>query len=487
MTQRIALYLRISADPEDTRLGVARQEKDCLALAERHGWDATETYTDNDTSAYSGKTRSQWERLMGDVRSGTVTRVIAWHTDRLTRRPIDLEDLLERSERGTCYVHTAVDGMDTTTISGRTTLRILAAIARQESEHKAARIKAKHLELAHSGASIGGGNRAFGYRRIYDRDERPRKIVREEIVPEEATVIRECAHRVLAGEALAAVTRDLNRRGVQTSTGRQWTTGTLARTLASAKISGRREHRPRSRGDTKRVRIGEIAGTGAWPAIITVAESDRLRAILTDDSRRTSPGATGRHLLSGLVYCSRCEQRMVGRSRGGGKRVYMCDGQPGRPGCGRMYIDADGTEAHVAELVAVALSSAEYRQSLMRHGQDTGEGDLVEAIQTEEHELEQLAADLGQRRISRKEWMAAREPIEARLAQWRQALSRVDTARALDGLPETYEGLRRFLLYGDMWRRKAVLAQVLLWITIHPPVRGRARFDSDRIDPHWRV
>jgi DNA invertase Pin-like site-specific DNA recombinase len=38
---RAAAYVRISRDREGQALGVARQEDDCKALAERRGWTVT--------------------------------------------------------------------------------------------------------------------------------------------------------------------------------------------------------------------------------------------------------------------------------------------------------------------------------------------------------------------------------------------------------------------------------------------------------------
>ena len=41
---KTAIYTRISNDREGGGLGVARQEVDCRALAERLGWDVVDVY-----------------------------------------------------------------------------------------------------------------------------------------------------------------------------------------------------------------------------------------------------------------------------------------------------------------------------------------------------------------------------------------------------------------------------------------------------------
>jgi DNA invertase Pin-like site-specific DNA recombinase len=298
------IYVRISDDRrEGAGLGVKRQEKDVRAMIARidPGGTVVDVYVDNDLSAYSGKPRADYVRICADVLSGRITAIGAWHNDRL-HRPVlrELEDFIDLIEGNKTRVATARAGeMDLSTPTGRLVARQLGIVARFESEHKAERIRSKHIELAAAGKSTGGGFRPYGYQRIYDREERPHKIIREDLVPEEADHIREAARRALAGEGLYTIVVDFYRRGIFTVTGAPFSTSTLARILASARIAGYREHRPRSRSATQRVRTGEITAKGNWPAIITVEESRRLRVLLTDPSRRTSPGRTGRHLCSG--------------------------------------------------------------------------------------------------------------------------------------------------------------------------------------------
>ena len=71
--QRAAIYCRISDDREGRGLGVARQEDECRALAERLGWSVTHVYRDNDLSAYRGRRRPGYQALLEAVKQGEVT------------------------------------------------------------------------------------------------------------------------------------------------------------------------------------------------------------------------------------------------------------------------------------------------------------------------------------------------------------------------------------------------------------------------------
>jgi site-specific DNA recombinase len=94
-----AVYARISSDQDGTALGVGRQLKDCRKLAADLGWAVAEEYVDNDISAYSGKRRPGYEQMLADIAEGSRDAVIVYHADRLTRRPIELEQFLARGGR----------------------------------------------------------------------------------------------------------------------------------------------------------------------------------------------------------------------------------------------------------------------------------------------------------------------------------------------------------------------------------------------------
>jgi len=58
-------------------------------------WPIADTYIDDDVSAYSGKPRPEYRRLLDDMRAGTVDAVVVWHLDRLHRHPRELEEFFD--------------------------------------------------------------------------------------------------------------------------------------------------------------------------------------------------------------------------------------------------------------------------------------------------------------------------------------------------------------------------------------------------------
>ena len=95
---RAAIYARISSDRDGTELGVGRQVEDCERLVARQGWEVDERYVDDDVSAYSGKPRPAYRRMLDDLRGGYLDAVVVWDLDRLHRQPKELEEFFELCE-----------------------------------------------------------------------------------------------------------------------------------------------------------------------------------------------------------------------------------------------------------------------------------------------------------------------------------------------------------------------------------------------------
>lgn len=458
MGTRAGIYARISSDPGETRLGVGRQEKDCRELAQRKGWEVVDTFVDNDLSAATSKRRPEYQRLLTATETGDIDAVIVWDLDRLHRRPIELEEFFAACDAaGLRHLATVGGDVDLSTGEGVLVARIKGAVAAEEVRKLKARVTRKHAELASSGKLSGGGHRPFGY-------EADRMTLR----PGEAEEIRDAARRVLAGESVRGITQDWRRRGVSTVRGAVWSPTTVKRLLCSGRISGQREHH------------GEIVGEAVWPGIIPAAETTRLRAMLMNGDR--SPGGAARsYLLSGLIYCGDCGRRMSTRPTAKGRHRYLCVRDRG--GCGHRGIDAAGTEDLVVEAIMIRLDtpalSAAVAESTQQQDDDGGE--LVEL----EGRLDQLAEMFASGEIGRREWLKARASLEDRLQAARARLTRQSRTDALTGM----EGGVLREAWGQMTfdRRRAVIAAVLDRVTVGPAVKGRNRFDPERVDVVWRA
>jgi DNA invertase Pin-like site-specific DNA recombinase len=442
---------------------VRRQLEDCQAWAERHGAVVAEVYEDNDVSAYRGKPRPAYKRLCDDLKGGRRDGIIVWHNDRLHRNTRELEDFIDLIEATGAQIATVTSGeYDLTTTTGRAMARIACALARLESEDKSRRLKRQAQQAAHEGKRSGGGTRAYGYRPGH-----------REVVPEEAAIIVETARRILAGETLRSVCQDLNDRGIPTVTGKPWTTTVLRTILTSARISGQREHH------------GEIVAKATWPAVISPAQTTRLRTVLLDPERQTNRSPR-RYPLTGILRCGKCGAKLVARPRDGGDRRYICAKGPNFSGCGQLTILAEPLEVFIAEAVLHRIDTPVLRRKVTSTLVAEEEADaLQEQLAKADGDLEELARLHGEGAISVKEWMAARRPIERRREQAAQRLRALSGASALDGLVGHPGLLRSMWSDLDPARQGAIIRAVLPEIVINGALRGRNRFDPSRIVPLW--
>jgi len=277
----------------------------------------------------------------------------------------------------------------------------------------------------------------------------------------------------LAGESLRSLCRDLEARGITTSTGGVWKPSVLARTLSSARLSGQREHR------------GEIVGPAEWDAIVTPETTAKLRALGADRSRSVNRSPR-RYLLAGLVVCSRCGAKMVARPRSDGERRYICAAGPGYAGCGHMTIIASPFEDLVVEAVMLRLDSPVLAAALAGKAEQAAADDVAGDLADDEAQLDELAGAYGEKAITLREYLAARKPIEARIESGRKRLSRATGTVALDGFVGQATRLREAWAEMTIERRRAVLAALLDRLVISPAIRGRNSFDPDRVEPVWK-
>jgi site-specific DNA recombinase len=460
-----AVYARISSDPEGDRLGVTRQTEDCRSLAERKGWPVAEVYVDDDRSAYSGKPRPEYRRMLADISARAVDGLIVYNLDRLHRQPRELEAFFDVVDAAGLTALASVEGdINLASHDGRFHARILGAVARKSSDDASRRIKRKNEERAAQGLPTGGGTRPFGYRSD-----------RVTVDPVEAALVREAASRVLAGEAVRAIATDWNARGIRTAAGNGWVVETLRRMLLSARLSGQREY------------LGEIVAPGTWAAIITPEETARLRAILAERTR-TKSRPVRRYLLTGLLRCGRCDAPLIARPQANGDRRYVCAKGPGHSGCGRMAINADGIEPFLVEAILVHLDTPAVAAALATAASaDVATAAEHDALRQDREQLDELARAYGDKLVTFPEWLAARAPIEARIDAAQRKLSRMSRSAAIDEYVGNAEALRPTFRELPLPRQRSIVSAVLERAVIRPAVPGRTTFDPARIEPVWRA
>lgn len=439
----------MSQDRNGAGLGVERQLEDCTVLGDHLGWEIVGHLRDNDVSAYSGRPRPGYRRLMADLEGGVANAVLVWHTDRLHRSPSELEDFVALCERNDVAVQTVQSGpLDLTTPSGRLVARMLGASARYEVEHKSARTKRAQFQAAQAGRWLGGA-RPFGW-----RTEGPTTAM---IDPAEAKEVAAATRAVIEGASLGGIVADLNARGILTTTGRGWSYATLRQMLL----------RPRNAGLA--ALNGEILGKNLMPAIVSEQEWRQVCAILADPSRRKSTSNRARWLMAGIARCGSCGQPLrsaAAATRGVSRTIYRCRTR----GTGHVARSAQAVDEHVSA-VAIALLSRENLAAMLAPDPDVDVDVLVEEANKTRARLEEAAGLFASGVITGAQLSTVTATVRAELDHLEASIGRAGSSTALAPFLGNVDPQH---LWDEMRidQRRAIVRE-LMEVVIHPGLGGK--------------
>lgn len=482
---RAVIYVRISQDRTGAGLGVDRQREDCQELAERNGWEVVETYVDNDVSAFSGKLRKDYRRMLADLDKGRATIVIAWHTDRLHRSPTELEEYIDVSERNGVSTHTVKGGIvDLSTSSGRMVARMLGAVARHESEHKAERVARARLQAAKAGR-WSGGIRPFGWgvptgetRKVKNEETGEETEVpildMDKAVPEEARHLVDVTDAILGGASLRSQVKHLNDKGVLTTKGNRWQPVQLRDTLMRARNAGIAVYR------------GNEIGRGKWEPIVAEEKWRAVVALLTDPGRRTTPGNQVRWLGSLLYRCGipgcQCPGTLICTKSGGSAiHSYRCR-------LGHTARRADKLDEYVQDVILDRLSRPDATHLLLPARDDVDVAGLQREAAQIQQRLEDLSAMFGAGQIDAVQLASgsdiAKRQLEGVQRQLADAAVR-DPLASIVGVPDVREAWK-----GMELTQKREILDALVMVTVLKGRQGRmpdgSYTDLEAVDFTWK-
>jgi DNA invertase Pin-like site-specific DNA recombinase len=304
-----AVYLRISKDKglgtEDEGLGVERQEAAIRKMLKARNWTVGPIYRDNDVSASGKVPRPEYDRMLADYAVGDFEAIAAFDHDRLTRRPVELEHLIELNQKQGLLVSTVSGDVDFTTPNGILFARFRVNLAADELMRRSSRQKAKFAQDREAGKHHWRGKRPFGL------------TLEGKKVPVEAQALNDIAEILLGGGTISAGVELLNSRGILTTFGKAWQRQPLRRTLLNPRVAGLLEHE------------GELL-PGNWDAVLDRDTWDAVTAVLNTPGRAKPKLTEREYLLSGLLTCEQCGGRCYGtraRSTTGKRKetyIYRC-------------------------------------------------------------------------------------------------------------------------------------------------------------------
>ena len=209
--------------------------------------------------------------MLAAAQAGRVDVVVAVNLDRLLRTQGDLLALIESGAK----VVTLEGELDLASASGEMQAAVLTAMARFEARRKGERQRRANEHRTAHGIPV-AGKRRFGY---LSGNVQPH--------PEEAPVVLSMFERFRAGTSIRALAKEMG-----------WRTGRVRETLASRAYEGMVPHG------------GEWLPSEVVVPVVSAELAAEVRDILDDESRRTSPGAEPKHLLTGIAECGLCGAKL---------------------------------------------------------------------------------------------------------------------------------------------------------------------------------
>ncbi|MEV5124293.1 recombinase family protein [Streptomyces decoyicus] len=372
---RAVIYARVSQDPRQQLRSVSQQIDECTAECQRRGWTVAKVFTDNDRSAsrYATKERPQYDRLIDFLRTGGADVLVTWESSRAQRdleayvrlRRVAEDHGVQWSYKGRLYDLTRTDDRFTTGLDALL----------DERESSVTRDRILRDKQAHAAKGLPNGRLLYGYTREYDT--RTGDFVRSVIREDQAAVVREAVRRIAAGEPIAKLCREFNRRGLRTNRGSYWRGYTLRAMVTNPGYLGKRVHR------------GVIIGDAEWPPIMKTPEDRQafyacVRRLSAPERKTTRPGGV-KHLSSGIATCGACGGKLSAGHRekrpdqSRGELRYFCRGTEIHHGnC--VSIKKATLDQHITALVIERLSRP----------------DAVELLADDEEQAESIAALLAE-------------------------------------------------------------------------------------------
>ena len=275
-------------------------------------------------AGYSGKNtnRPALQQLLAACRSGSVSAVVVWKLDRLSRSLRDTLTIIEDvfQPRNISLV-SVTESIDTSTPSGRMMLNLLASFAQLEREQDSDRVVMAHKHLARDCKYL-GGHIPLGY--CVDDEKN------YHLDPDAAPVVRRAFEMYMSRAGYTAILEYLNSQNLKSSRKTPFKKSDLNFMLRNEIYSGTYVRRL---GADPRHRITApetIRVPGGVPALITQDEWQRVCSLRDQAVAGSSRTRSIRvYPLSGLVFCAVCGSLMRvnygGKTRSGHvERYYEC-------------------------------------------------------------------------------------------------------------------------------------------------------------------
>jgi site-specific DNA recombinase len=432
--RKVAFYVRVSTERQAKveEGSLKNQEQMLRSELERRNvqhkdWGCfVESYVDEGISAKTTN-RPAFQRLMHDIELGRIDTVMFTELSRLSRSLKDFLNIFEFAQRHTCDLVCMKTEIDTTSPYQGLVTKILIVFSEFEREMTSHRTAINAYERSKRGLA-NGGQVLLGYRR--DKKHKGRLLIEET----EAEVVRAIFQTYAREKSIRRTTDRIKERFEGKSPRlKRITLGKIYGALTNRAYLAIRQINKRSKESPEEV-------PAAWPPIITERLFQNTRAILQsykDRYHRRGPHQY-LYLLSGLLACGKCGQKLQGKSAysSNGKRHRYYSHRSTCPEGGLDRIDAEMAQELVLAWLRDVASNGERFRELEAQGKERIErqiGELRKEAGRLESELTGMRRQIEARihELTRAKVERVRESIEKSIVGLEEARKDIEGRRTL--------------------------------------------------------
>ena len=302
--KRVAAYARVSSGKDAMLHSLSAQVSAYSQMIQQHpGWQYVGVFADEAVTGTKDD-RADFQRLLTDCRSGCIDLVITKSISRFARNTVTLLETVRELKSLGVDVFFEEENLHSLSSEGELMLTILASYAQAESLSASENQKWR-IRTSFAKGELMNWRFMFGYTITKDTIE---------INEPEAAIIREIMQRILTGESLSAISRDLNKRGIQPRLGGRWNSISIRALVSNEKLTGNALLQKRFVNNHLEKKI--ICNTGelpkyhvknSHPAIIDDASFQQVQAVLAEMEKKTKGRAKPRQsVFSGKIICGKC-------------------------------------------------------------------------------------------------------------------------------------------------------------------------------------
>ena len=412
--KRVAAYARVSSGKDAMLHSLSAQVSAYSQMIQQHpGWQYIGVYADEAVTGTKDD-RMDFQRLLTDCRAGRIDLVITKSISRFARNTLTLLETIRELKTLGVDVFFEEENLHSLSGEGELMLTILASYAQAESLSASENQKWR-IRTSFAKGELMNWRFMFGYTITNGKIE---------VNEAEAAIVREMMGRIIAGESLSSISRDLNHRRICPRLGGRWNSISIRALVSNEKLTGNALLQKRFVNNHLEKKImcntGELPKyhvENSHPAIIDDATFQQVQAVLAEMEKMTKSRAKPRQsVFSGKIICGECGntfKRVTSNSTPGWNcRTYQ---ERGKTFCSARKIPEDILKAICADVMGTDAFNDDEFGNKIDHLEVPADNRLVFVFR-DGHQAERTWAHRSRRESWTDEMkQKAREQTSARL------------------------------------------------------------------------